>query len=197
MEFQGVTAYGALKKSNVKPGQFVAITGAGGGLGSFAIQYAKAMGMRVIALDIGSEKGKHCRQLGAEFFVDPSVEPDVVGTIRKLTNGGPHGVTHFATSEKPLEQAIHYVRTRGTVVAVSLPKDAKLNANVFWVVYRAITIKGSFIGTRKDTDEAIDFFARGLIDVPVEIVTLADLEKVYNLMINGQIKGRYVLDLTK
>jgi len=66
----GVTAYTALKRSNVRPGQWVVLPGAGGGLGHFAVQYAKAMGMRVIAIDGGEEKRKLCKELGAEEFID-------------------------------------------------------------------------------------------------------------------------------
>uniref|UniRef100_A0A1I7SHF4 PKS_ER domain-containing protein n=1 Tax=Bursaphelenchus xylophilus TaxID=6326 RepID=A0A1I7SHF4_BURXY len=65
----GVTVYKALKESNAKPGQFIAIPGAGGGLGSFAIQYANSMGLRVVAIDHPSKK-EHCLSLGAEVFLD-------------------------------------------------------------------------------------------------------------------------------
>jgi propanol-preferring alcohol dehydrogenase len=62
----GVTVYKGLKESGARPGQTVAIVGAGGGLGSLAQQYAKAMGLRVIAIDGGEEKRAMCEQLGAE-----------------------------------------------------------------------------------------------------------------------------------
>lgn len=66
----GVTAYVACKRSNVQPGQWLVIPGAGGGLGHMAVQYAKAMGMRVIAIDGGDEKRDLCMKLGAEVFID-------------------------------------------------------------------------------------------------------------------------------
>jgi alcohol dehydrogenase, propanol-preferring len=62
----GITVYKGLKESGVRPGQTVAIVGAGGGLGSLAQQYAKAMGIRVIAVDGGDEKRAMCEQLGTE-----------------------------------------------------------------------------------------------------------------------------------
>lgn len=65
----GVTVYKGLKESGARPGQTVAIVGAGGGLGSFAQQYAKAMGLRVIAIDSGGEKRDMCAQLGSEVYV--------------------------------------------------------------------------------------------------------------------------------
>lgn len=61
----GITVYKGLKESGVRSGQTVAIVGAGGGLGSLAVQYAKAMGIRVVAIDGGDEKQAMCEQLGA------------------------------------------------------------------------------------------------------------------------------------
>lgn len=62
----GITVYKGLKESGVRPGQTVAIVGAGGGLGSLALQYAKAMGIHTVAIDGGEEKRKMCLELGAE-----------------------------------------------------------------------------------------------------------------------------------
>ena len=121
--------------------------------------------------------------------------PNVVKTITKLIDGGPHGVINVATAEKPIEQAVQYVRTRGTVVLVSLPKNAKVNAEVFWTVFRAITIKGTCVGSRQDADEALDFMARNLITVPVEIVKLEEVKNIYDRMLNGTIASRAVVDL--
>lgn len=65
----GVTVYKGLKESGARPGQTVAIVGAGGGLGSLGMQYAKAMGLRVVAIDGGDEKRELCEELGAEVCV--------------------------------------------------------------------------------------------------------------------------------
>lgn len=62
----GITVYKGLKEPGTRPGQTVAIVGAGGGLGSLAQQYAKAMGLRVIAIDSGDDKKAMCLELGAE-----------------------------------------------------------------------------------------------------------------------------------
>src|SRR5690606_37452909 len=115
--FQGVTVYRALKESNVKTGQFVVITGAAGGLGYFALQFGRAMGMRPIAVDLGEEKRQHCLDLGAEYFFD-AAQPDLVKQMMSVTNGGPHGVVNVATATKPVEDSMLYIRKRGTIVVV-------------------------------------------------------------------------------
>lgn len=61
----GITVYKGLKESGIRPGQTVAIVGAGGGLGSLAQQYAKAMGLNVIAIDSGDEKKAMSEKMGA------------------------------------------------------------------------------------------------------------------------------------
>jgi D-arabinose 1-dehydrogenase-like Zn-dependent alcohol dehydrogenase len=66
----GATIWSALKKANLKAGDWVVIPGAGGGVGHFGVQYAKAMGCRVVAIDSGKDKDEMCKKLGAEVFLD-------------------------------------------------------------------------------------------------------------------------------
>nr|ADM08008.1 alcohol dehydrogenase [Candida maltosa] len=193
----GVTVYKALKTANLQPGQWVAISGAAGGLGSLAVQYAKAMGYRVLAIDGGEDKGQFVKSLGAETFIDFTKEKDVVGAVQKATNGGPHGVINVSVSDRAINQSVEYVRTLGKVVLVGLPAGAKVTAPVFDSVVKSIEIKGSYVGNRKDTAEAVDFFSRGLIKCPIKIVGLSELPEVYRLMEEGKILGRYVLDTSK
>ncbi|XEU99575.1 hypothetical protein FSHL1_004862 [Fusarium sambucinum] len=194
----GLTVYKALKSSNVRPGQSVVIAGAGGGLGVFAIQYAKAMGLRVTALDGGEEKRKVCTELGADTFVDFKNSADIVGEIKGATGGlGPDAVLLLAASEKPFQQASQYVKSKGTIVCVGLPANAFVKAPVFDTVVREINIKGSYVGNRQDTAEAIEFYRQGLIKAPCKIVGLSELQKVYDMMIAGNIAGRYVVDTSR
>ncbi|KAF5007858.1 hypothetical protein FDECE_5773 [Fusarium decemcellulare] len=191
----GLTVYKALKSSGVRPGQSVAIAGAGGGLGVFAIQYAKAMGLHVIALDGGDEKRKVCTELGADTFVDFTSSQDIVADIKNASAGlGPDGVLLLAASEKPFQQASQYVKSKGTIVCVGLPANAFVKAPVFDTVVREISIKGSYVGNRQDTAEAIEFFRQGFIKAPYKIVGLSELQDVYDLMQKGGIAGRYVVD---
>lgn len=72
-----------------------------------------------------------------------------------------------------------------------------MRAPVFETVIKMITIRGSYVGNRKDSAEALDFFGRGLIKAPFKIVGLSELGHVYELMHKQQIAGRYVLDTSK
>ncbi|CAB3398582.1 unnamed protein product [Caenorhabditis bovis] len=191
----GVTVYKALKESNVRPGQIILLTGAGGGLGSLAIQYANAMGMRVLAMDHGSKK-EHCMKMGAEWFLDAFETEDIIETVTEMTDGGPHGVINLAVAKKPMEDAIQYVRKRGTVVLVGLPKDSVISFDIVPFIFNAITIKGSIVGSRLDVDEAMEFVTRGIVKVPLELIKLDDVPKVYQKMLDGKITSRAVVDFS-
>ncbi|GMF13138.1 unnamed protein product [[Candida] boidinii] len=190
----GVTVYKALKTANLQAGQWVAISGAGGGLGSLAVQYAKAMGYRVVGIDGGADKGELVKSLGGEVFIDFKKEKDLTKAIQEATNGGPHGVINVSVSEAAISQSCDYVRSTGKVVLVGLPAGAVCHSPVFQHVVKSIEIKGSYVGNRADTREAIDFFSRGLVRSPIKVVGLSELGEVYKKMEKGAILGRYVVD---
>lgn len=195
----GITVYKGLKESGARPGDTVAIVGAGGGLGTMAVQYASAMGLHVIAIDGGSEKGDVVKKLGAQSYVDFTTTKNLVADVKAASSDGlgPSAALLLAVQEKPFQQATQYVRSRGVVVCIGLPANAKLSADVFDTVTRMINIRGSYVGNRADTAEAIDFFRRGLIKVPYKTVGLSKLQEVYKLMEEGKIAGRYVVDTSK
>lgn len=193
----GITVYKALKTAELQAGQWVAISGAGGGLGSLAVQYAKAMGYRVLAIDGGEDKGAFVKDLGAELYVDFTKTKDIVKEIKDLTGGGPHGVINVSVSEKAMDQSCQYVRSCGTVVLVGLPKDSKISPSVFDSVVRSVSVKGSYVGNRADSAEAIDFFSRGLIKCPIKIVGMEEIPEIFRLMEEGKVIGRYVVDTSK
>ncbi|KAG5366785.1 Alcohol dehydrogenase 2 [Yarrowia sp. B02] len=194
----GITAYTALKHSGLKAGEWVVITGAGGGLGSYAVQYAKCMGFRVIAIDTGDDKDKHTKELGAEVFIDfVKSGPGMIAEIHKLTGGGAHAVVNFAVQDAAVEAATLYVRTRGTVVLCALPPNGTVKSHILNHVGRGLTIKGSYVGNKLDTQEAIDFYARGLVKTKYRLGELSKLEEYYQQMLDGKIVGRVVVDNSK
>ncbi|GAA4747328.1 alcohol dehydrogenase AdhP [Gordonia alkaliphila] len=186
----GVTVYKGLKVADVRPGQWMVISGIGG-LGHVAVQYARAMGMRVAAVDIADDKLALAREHGAEVTVNAAVE-DPVAAITAQT-GGAHGVLVTAVHPQAFGQAIGMARRGGTIVFVGLP-PGDFPAPIFDVVLKGLTIRGSIVGTRQDMVEAIDFYARGLIKPTVTTATLAEVNDVFDRMEEGEIEGRMVID---
>jgi alcohol dehydrogenase, propanol-preferring len=115
----GLTTYKGIKQTEAKPGEWIAISGVGG-LGHLAIQYAKAMGLLVCAVDIDDGKLAHARRLGADLIFNAKAGDPAVA-LKKETGGGAHGVLITAPSLIAFKQGIGMIRKRGTCVLVGLP----------------------------------------------------------------------------
>lgn len=190
----GVTVYKGLKETEVKPGQWVVISGIGG-LGHVAVQYAVAMGMRVVAVDIADDKLELAKKHGAEVVVNAK-DGDPVPAVVEATQGGAHGILVTAVHPQAFDQAIGMSRKLGTIVFVGLP-PAKTEVPIFDIVLNRITIRGSIVGTRQDMVEALDFFARGLIKPTLTTRTLDEINDIFDEMHRGAIDGRIVIDYSK
>jgi alcohol dehydrogenase, propanol-preferring len=188
----GVTTYKGIKETEAKPGEWLAISGVGG-LGHIAIQYAKAMGLHVAALDVSDEKLALARSLGAELAVNAKA-PDAAARIVKETGGGAHGVLVTAVSVPAFAQALKMVRRKGTVSLNALP-PGEFPTPIFDVVLKRITIRGSIVGTRKDLAEAIAFAAEGKVRAHIHKTKLEDVNQVFNALKAGKVDGRMVMTL--
>lgn len=188
----GVTTYKGIKETEAKPGEWIAISGIGG-LGHIAIQYAKAMGLHVAALDVSEEKLALARQLGAEIAIDAR-SPDAAAQIVKQTGGGAHGVLVTAVSPPAFSQALRMVRRKGTVSLVGLP-PGDFQTPIFDVVLKRITLRGSIVGTRNDLAEALAFAADGKVRAHIHKAKLDDINQVFADLKAGKVDGRIVIDL--
>lgn len=187
----GVTTYKGLKETEARPGEWVVISGVGG-LGHVAIQYAKAMGLKVAAVDIAEDKLKLARETGADLAVN-ALADGAVDQVLAASGGGAHGVLVTAVSTAAFAQALKMVRRKGTVSLVGLP-PGEFPTPIFDVVLKRITVRGSIVGTRRDLDEAIAFAADGKVKAEVTKVPLAQINDVFDRMKAGKIDGRMVLD---
>ncbi|KAE8338032.1 hypothetical protein BDV24DRAFT_153909 [Aspergillus arachidicola] len=196
----GVTAYTACKRSAVKSGQWLVLPGAGGGLGHLAIQYARAMGMRVLAIDGGDEKRDLCEKLGAEAYIDFQkfkVPADLQDEVIRITKHGAHGVIVTAASKTVYEWAPMYLRPGGTMVVVGLPNDPSILAGAppLVLALRRLNIVGNITGSLKDVEEALDFTARGIVHPILSKGKLEDLDSWVEKLKAGQVAGRAVLQV--
>ncbi|WP_316162995.1 alcohol dehydrogenase AdhP [Bradyrhizobium sp. SZCCHNRI20481] len=187
----GVTTYKGLKETDTRPGEWVVVSGVGG-LGHVAIQYAKAMGLKAVGLDIAEDKLKLALEAGAEHAVN-ALDKDAVERVIAITGGGAHGVLVTAVSTSAFAQALHMVRRKGTVSLVGLP-PGEFPTPIFDVVLKRITVRGSIVGTRRDLDEAIAFAADGKVTAEVTTAPLSEINTVFDRMKAGKIDGRVVLD---
>jgi alcohol dehydrogenase, propanol-preferring len=185
----GVTTYKGLKETDTKPGDWVVIVGVGG-LGHVAVQYAKAMGLHVAAVDVSDEKLDLAKKLGAELVVN-SAEKDPVASIQNLV-GGAHGVLVTAVSPKIFRQSIDMLRRGGTCVLNGLP-PGDFPTPIFDVVLKGTTIRGSIVGTRKDLQESLQFAAEGKVKPTIETQPLEAVNDVFDRLRSGKVNGRVVI----
>ncbi|PGH20092.1 hypothetical protein AJ80_03660 [Polytolypa hystricis UAMH7299] len=196
----GITVYTGLKHGNLRPGDWVAVSGAGGGLGHLAIQYAKALGCRVVALDV-AEKNLLCTDAGADEFVDVfgfTQDTDLCRHVRETTGGGPRAALVCSSSNTAYSQAIQYLDTTGTLVCLGIPEGQQVpiqGASVALLVSRQLRIIGSKVGNRLDANECVYMAARGAVKCHYQLRKMNELTQVFNDMEEGKILGRVVIDL--
>jgi propanol-preferring alcohol dehydrogenase len=187
----GITSYKGLKVTQARPGEWVVVSGVGG-LGHLAVQYAKAMGLKVCAVDIDACKLAHATRLGADAVVD-ATRDDPVAAVRRVTGGGAHGVLITAPSLPAFKQGVGMTRKHGTCVLVGIP-PGDFPTPLFDVVANCITVRGSFVGNRLDMAEALAFAADGNVQAGIELQPLSVINSVFGRLARGEVPSRVLLD---
>jgi len=187
----GITSYKGIKETQARPGEWIVISGIGG-LGHLAVQYAKAMGLHVCAVDIDDAKLEHAKRLGAEVVVNAKVG-DPAAAVKKATGGGAHGVLITAPSLPAFRQGVGMTRKWGTCVLVGIP-PGEFPTPLFEVVANCITLRGSFVGNRRDMAEALAFAADDKVRADIELQPLSAINSVFERLGRGDVPSRVVLD---
>jgi len=182
-----------LKVLDCKPGDWVAISGIGG-LGHVAVQYAKAMGLHVAAVDVADDKLALAKKLGADMLLNASTQDPVKELQTALR--GVHGVLVTAVSRAAFAQALGMLHKRGTMSMVGLP-PGDFPLLIFDMVLNAKTVRGSIVGTRKDLQEALAFAGEGKVHTVFSTDTLDNVNQVLGRLRDGHVEGRVVMRLTE
>ncbi len=144
----GVTVYKGLKETEAKPGEWVAIAGIGG-LGHMAVQYAKAMGLHVVAIDVAEDKLALARSLGADAAIDAPRRGRRRGGPPRHRWRRPRRAGHRRLPPPAFAQALAMTRCHGTMAMVGLPPGG-FPLPIFDMVLNRVTVRGSIVGTRQD-----------------------------------------------
>jgi propanol-preferring alcohol dehydrogenase len=187
----GVTVYKGLKELERKAGDWVVISGIGG-LGHMAVQYAKAMGLNVVAVDVHDDKLRLARELGADLTFH-AVDEDPVAELQSQM-GGVNGVLVTAVSNSAFSQAVGMLRRGGFMSLVGLP-PGDFPLPIFEIVLKRITVRGSIVGTRNDLREALAFAGAGKVASHYSTDRLENINAIFDRMRAGRIDGRVVLEM--
>jgi len=192
----GLTAYSAVKKLlkfGVLPGKPVAIVGAAGGLGHYAVQVAHAFGYRVIGIDVGQDKIDFVRSLGVTEAVDAEDALEVV----KRGYGGSYASLVFASRLAGFELGLKLLRRGGVFVSVGMPaaSEGHLALNPLELLSKDLLITSSAVGTVEEMRELVRLAADGDVKTHVSRTgRLSDVTRIMDELEAGQYAGRAILN---
>lgn len=184
----GVTTYAAIKNAHVVPGETVAVFGVGG-LGHLAVQYARLVGAKVIAVDVTEEKLALASELGADHTVNARTS-DPVKAIRDL--GGADVAVVLAVAPSVFRQSFDALNRGGRLVLVSLPADGTITLPIFETVLKGISVLGSIVGTRQDLIEVFALHAAGRTRVITQTRDLEQVNTAVDEVLEGTVPARLV-----
>lgn len=184
----GVTTYNALRNSEARAGDLVAVQGIGG-LGHLGIQYASRAGFETVAVSRGTEKRNLALELGADRYVDSESE-DPAAALDEL--GGARVVLATAPSADAIESMVGALGANGELLAVGIPGEP-IDVSVQQLVTGRQSVEGWASGTARDSQDALEFSALREVAPMVETFALSEADEAYAAMIDNEARFRSVV----
>jgi NADPH2:quinone reductase len=187
----GVTTYNAMRHTDARPGDLVAVQGIGG-LGHLALQYANASGFETAAISTTSEKEGLAREMGADHFIN-SADQNAAEQLEHL--GGASVVLATAPNSEAMSSVVGGLGRNGEMVVVAAPSEP-MEVSPLQLLTGRRTIRGWPSGTARDSEETLEFSQQESIVPMVETFSLENAGEGYRKMLNNDIRFRSVLDMT-
>ena len=189
----GTPYHGIVRRAQVRPGETVLITGAGGGVGLHAVQMASLAGGRVMGVDISDDKCRGILDMGAERAVDPTRD-SLVEVAMDWTNGHGVDVVIELVGTATIGETIRCLATRGRMAIIGSHTGRTFEADPLYVMRRELTIMGSRNCTKQDLNDVVELVESGRIKaIYSETHPLSEAEAVLERMAKGEYVGRPVL----
>src|SRR5580704_5509861 len=185
----GITTFNALRNSNARPGEVVAVLGIGG-LGHLGVQFAVKLGFKTVAIARGADKAPLAQELGAHHYIDRQAE-DPAAALQKL--GGAKVILATATSGAAMSAVQGGLAPRGTLLIVGVPDS--LDINPLPLILGSRSIQGWYSGTSLDSQQTLAFSALTGVRSMNEIYPLARVAEAYDRMMSGNARFRVVLTM--
>ncbi|KAH9905657.1 GroES-like protein [Xylariomycetidae sp. FL2044] len=189
----GRTIWKAVLQADLQPGQWLAILGSGGGLGHIGIQFAKAMGLRVVGIDVGGGV-EFSREMGADVAIDAQIgNAQVIEQVRSAT--GKKGVASTiiltdAPGSAILAAAI--TRTHGTVIQIAIALTAEMPVED--IIRRDIRVRGGLIASPDESRAMLRFMVQHGIKVKMEKFDgLSETNNLVEAVHDGKVQGKGVV----
>jgi len=176
----GITAFHAVDQCDLKPGDWFAVVGCGG-LGQLAAQYAKAMGAKVLGVDINDATLEVFKKQGGDLVYNSRSNPNYIEELKKATGGGAHAVAVFSDANAAYAGAPKVLRVGGLLMCVGLPKDP-ISIPVIDLCCGTIRVKGESTSIPSRMQKAVDFTIKHNILPEVEFRKLEELSDMIDEM---------------
>jgi D-arabinose 1-dehydrogenase-like Zn-dependent alcohol dehydrogenase len=186
----GVTVYNALRHSDARGGDVVAVHGIGG-LGHLGVQYARRMGFKTVALGRGKDKGPLAKKLGAHHYID-SEATDAVAELQKL--GGARVILATAPSAKAISALVDGLAPSGRLLVPAAPNEP-LTVGMASMIGGRRSVAGWYSGTAKDSQDTLEFSALTGVHPMIEKYPLDRVAEAYEQMHSGKVRFRVVLTM--
>jgi len=186
----GITTYNALRHSDAKPGDLVAVQGIGG-LGHLGIQFANKFGYRVAAVGRGPKNAALAAKLGAHHFID-SVATNPAAELKKL--GGAQVILATAPNSKSMSEIFHGLARNGTLLIVGADMAPVEIPGAALIIGRK-RVQGWAAGTPSDSEDALRFAALTGVRPMIEKFPLEKAAEAYARMTSGQAQFRVVITI--
>ncbi|KAK9771749.1 putative Zinc-binding dehydrogenase [Seiridium cardinale] len=187
----GITVFSPLHQNGCGPGKKVGIVGVGG-LGHFAVLFAKALGAdKVVGISRKADKKEDVLKLGADEYIATDDDKDWVQKNRRSLD---LIVCTVSSQKMPLENYLMLLKTKGTFIQVGAPDGGALpNINAFTLIANGIKVGGSAIGSPSEIKEMLQIAADKKIKPWVQQRPLKDANNAIVDMNDGKARYRYVL----
>lgn len=187
----GITVYAPLKEKGCGPGKTVGVVGVGG-LGHFAILFAKALGAdRVVGISRKNDKRDDVLKLGADEYIATGEEENWADKHRRSLDL----IICTVSSEKmPLSDYLKLLKVKGTFVQVGAPDGGNLpNINAFTLIGNGINVSGSLVGSPAEIQDMLEVAAAKKIKPWIQERDMKDANQAIIDMEEGKARYRYVL----
>lgn len=184
----GIATFNALKKSGAQAGDTVAIFGIGG-LGHLAIQYARRMGFRVVAIGRGQDIAELTHDLGAHIYIDTQLE-NAVDRLKEL--GKAQVILSTITNGEISSALFAGLIPQGKLIVVGVGKEPLVISSPL-LVGGERTVQGSITGTPYEVEKTLNFSLLTDVRAMIETYPLEQAHEAYTKVRTGKVEFRAVL----
>jgi D-arabinose 1-dehydrogenase-like Zn-dependent alcohol dehydrogenase len=183
----GITTYNALRNTNARPGDLVAVLGLGG-LGHLGVQYAVKMGFRTVGIARGKDKEPLAQKLGVHHYIDSQAQ-DPAAELQKL--GGAKVILATVTNGDAMSAVQGGLGINGTLIVIGAAESLQVSPPLLIAGRRSI--KGWYSGTAMDSQETLAFSVISGVRSMNEVFPLERVAEAYERMMSGKARFRVVL----